>query len=147
MTWDEVAARLAPARSYWVASIGAGGAPHTVPVWGVELEGTLYFYGERTTVRVAHLARDGRVAVHLEDPSDVLVVNGRLEDVGTTTDHPAVVAALRAKYDEPGDAGYLPSDTTPFDLVYRFVPDRAMSWNLEDFEGSQRRWRAPRTRS
>jgi len=34
MTWDEVAGRLAAARSYWVGSTTASGAPHAAPVWG-----------------------------------------------------------------------------------------------------------------
>ena len=35
MTWTEVADRLAEARTYWLGSTTASGAPHAAPVWGV----------------------------------------------------------------------------------------------------------------
>ena len=35
MTWTEVAGKLAEARTYWLGSTTASGAPHAAPVWGV----------------------------------------------------------------------------------------------------------------
>ena len=44
MTWAEVAGRLAAARTYWLGSTTASGAPHAAPVWGVVTGETLYLY-------------------------------------------------------------------------------------------------------
>ena len=44
MTWTEVADRLAEARTYWLGSTTASGAPHAAPVWGVVTGETLYLY-------------------------------------------------------------------------------------------------------
>jgi hypothetical protein len=56
MTWTEVADRLAEARTYWLGSTTASGAPHAAPVWGVVTGETLYLYSERSTVKARNLA-------------------------------------------------------------------------------------------
>lgn len=118
MTWTEVAGRLAAARTYWVSSTTASGAPRAAPVWGVVTDGTLYLYSERSTVKARNLAADPRVVVHLESGEDVLIVRGVAEDLGTPAMAPWVVAALAAKYTSPEDQ------------------------RLDDYAASQRRWPA-----
>ena len=49
LSWAEVAARLAPARTYWLCTTMPSGAPHAAPVWGAVTGGTLYLYNERRT--------------------------------------------------------------------------------------------------
>src|SRR6185312_13024686 len=71
MTWTEVADKLAGARTYWMGSTTASGAPHAAPVWGVVTGETLYLYSERSTVKARNLAGDPRVVVHLESGEDV----------------------------------------------------------------------------
>ncbi len=66
LSWPQVAARLAAARSYWLCTTTPAGAPHAAPVWGVVTGGTLYLYSERRTVKARNLAADARVVVHLE---------------------------------------------------------------------------------
>jgi hypothetical protein len=131
---------LAPARSYWLATVDAGGAPHTVPVWGVVERGILYIYMERRSAKARHVTANQTVAVHLPDPEDVLVVEGQLRDLGHPSQHPKVVAAFDVKYCEPADAVYLPSHDPAFDGLYELTPRRAMAWQLANFDGSQARW-------
>jgi PPOX class probable F420-dependent enzyme len=140
MTWAEVSARLAAARTYWLGTTTPSGAPHAAPVWGVVTSGTLYMYSERGTVKARNLAADPRVVVHLESGEDVVIVRGVAEDVGTPAQVPSVVAALAAKYTRPQDQRYLPSADPDFDVVYAIRPRSAMAWRLEDYAGSQRRW-------
>jgi hypothetical protein len=66
LSWPEVAARLAAARTYWLCTTMPSGAPHAAPVWGVVIGPTLYLYSERRTVKARNLAADPRVVVHLE---------------------------------------------------------------------------------
>src|SRR5262245_39298022 len=142
LTWSEVAQRLAPARSYWLVTVSATGAPHAAPVWGVVVDEDLYLYTERSTVKARNVAENPRIVVHLESGEDVVIVHGQAEDLG----HPAtigdVVAALAAKYPHPDDAQYLPSEDPDFDVLYVIRPHRAMAWRLDDYESSQGRWRA-----
>jgi Pyridoxamine 5'-phosphate oxidase len=143
LSWPEVAARLAAARSYWLCTTTPSGAPHAAPVWGVVLNHTLHLYSERRTAKARNLAADPRVVVHLESAEDVLIVRGIAEDLGTPAQVPEVVAALLAKYTSEDDRQYLPDADPAFDIVYAIRPRSAMMWRLPDFEGSQRRWGLP----
>jgi uncharacterized OsmC-like protein len=51
MTWSEVAGRLAGARSYWLGSTTASGAPHVTPVWGVVTGETLLWWRDQSEDR------------------------------------------------------------------------------------------------
>ncbi len=140
VTWPEVAARLAAARSYWLCTTMPSGAPHAAPVWGVVVNQVLYLYSERRTVKARNLAADPRVVVHLESAEDVVIMRGTAEDLGTPARLPGVVAALSAKYTAEEDRPYLPDADPGFDIVYAIRPQSAMMWRLSDYEGSQRRW-------
>lgn len=142
MTWAQVAARLAAARSYWLGSTSPSGAPHAAPVWGVVTGETLCLYSERSTVKARNMTADPRVVVHLESAEDVLIVHGVAEDLGPPAAVPAVVTALAAKYTRPEDRQYLPEADPSFDVVYALRPRSALAWRLDDYAGSQRRWGA-----
>lgn len=142
LTWTEVAERLAGARTYWLGTTTPSGAPHAAPVWGAVTGQTLYLYSERSTVKARNLAADPRMVVHLESGEDVLIVRGTAEDAGPPSAVPAVVAALVAKYAGPADRPYLPDADPDFDVVYAVRPQSAMAWRLDDYDASQRRWRA-----
>lgn len=104
------------------------------------MNGTLYLYSERRTVKARNLAADPRVAVHLESAEDVVIVRGTAEDLGTPAQVPELVMALSAKYTGERDRQYLPDGDPDFDIVYAINPQSAMMWHLADYEGSQRRW-------
>jgi nitroimidazol reductase NimA-like FMN-containing flavoprotein (pyridoxamine 5'-phosphate oxidase superfamily) len=140
-SWAEIAERLAAARSYWLGTSDPGGAPHAVPVWGAVVGEDLYFFSERRTAKARYIAANPQVVVHLESAEDVVIVHGRLEDVGVPQQHPDVLLALGAKYSSPEDAQYLPSADPDFDVLWRLLPDRAMLWRLDDYDASQARWR------
>jgi Pyridoxamine 5'-phosphate oxidase len=140
VSWAEVAARLAAARSYWLCSTMPSGAPHVAPVWGVVINQVLYLYSERSTVKARNLASDRRVVVHLESADDVVIVRGTAEDLGIPAQVPEVVAGLSAKYNSEQERQYLPDADPDFDVAYAIRPQSAMLWRLLDYEGSQRRW-------
>ena len=142
LSWPEVAARLAPARSYWLGTTSPDGAPHAAPVWGAVMADTLYLYTERRTRKARNLTADPRLVVHLESAEDVLIVHGTAEDLGHPAHVPEVVAALSEKYASPADRQYLPDADPDFDVVYAVRPESAMLWRLTDYEASQRRWRS-----
>jgi nitroimidazol reductase NimA-like FMN-containing flavoprotein (pyridoxamine 5'-phosphate oxidase superfamily) len=146
-SWPEVADRLAAARSYWLATCDSVGAPHVSPVWGAVVDDELYFFSERRTLKARHIAANPGVAVHLENAEDVVIVRGRLDDVGVPQGHDEILAALRVKYATPEDAQYLPSDDPDFDVLWRLVPERALMWRLDEFDESQARWRAGSSQS
>ena len=109
ITWSEVADRLRPSRSYWLATTALDGSPHVTPVWAVVVEDVLFVYSERSTVKARNIAHDDRVSVNLPDGEDVVIVQGRFVDLGRPIARPDVVAEIVAKYDQPSDRDDLPS--------------------------------------
>ncbi|HEX4093448.1 MAG TPA: pyridoxamine 5'-phosphate oxidase family protein [Trebonia sp.] len=137
-----MAARLAPARTYWLGTTTPSGAPHAAPVWGAVVDGTLHLYTERRTVKARNIAASPRVLVRLEGGEDVLIVRGLADDLGPPSTVPQVTAALAAKYTRPADQPYLPGNDPDFDVVYALRPTSATAWRLADYAASQRRWSA-----
>lgn len=142
LSWQAVIRRLGPERSYWLLTIARSGLPHPVPVWGAVFDDTWFFYSERTTVKSRNLARDPRLVLHLPDTEDVLIVHGEADDLGHPREHPQVVAVFADKYTRPADQPMLPLADPVFDVLYALRPTRAMTWRLDDYERSQRRWSA-----
>lgn len=138
--WPEIAAVLAPSRNHWLITINPDGSPHVSPVWGTVQRDSFYFYTSRTSVKARNLARDDRSVIHLESADDVVIIHGRAEDRGEPQLSGDVMAALDAKYVQPGDADYLPSKDESYDVLFRFRPQKALLWQLADFEASQGRW-------
>ena len=140
LAWPEVAARLAPWRSYWLGTTTPSGAPHAAPVWGAVLDDVFYIFSERSTVKARNIAADPRVIVHLESGEEVLIVRGTVDDVGGPAGLPRVLAAFAVKYTGPDDHQYLPGVDQAVDVIYAIRPRSAMMWRLSDYERSQRRW-------
>jgi hypothetical protein len=74
----------------------------------VVVEDVLFIYSDRTTVKVRNIAHDDRVSVNLPDAEDVVIVHGRLTDLGTPLTRHDVVAAIVAKCTQPTDVSSLP---------------------------------------
>ena len=143
MDWSEVAAALGPWRNYWVATVAPDGAPHAAPVWGVVVDGSLWFYTEPGSVKARNLAAQPRLVVHSESGDDVLIVRGTARNMGAPAGHPQVVEAFGAKYSDAADAQYLPGQEQVDVAFYQVVPYGALAWGLDDYEASQRRWAGP----
>jgi hypothetical protein len=95
---------MAQARNYWIGTTDPDGAPHTVPVWGVWLDDTLFFGGGQTRW-MRNLARNPAALVHLESGDDVVIIEGIAEWV---TDRTLLRRASRAsavKYEGAKDTG------------------------------------------
>ena len=109
-------------------------------MWGVVVDESLFCYTTRTTVKARNLARDPRVVINLKSGGDVLIVHGRVADLGRPTDHPSVIRAFAEKYDQADERPFLPSSDLGFDVLYRIEPARALLWSLPDTEASTQRW-------
>ena len=139
-TWSQIVARLAGERDYWLSTVARDGSPHTSPLWAAFVRDDCYVYSERRTVKARNLAADPRVAFHLGDATDVVIVHGHLEDIGHPRDHDEVLDAFATKYQGPDDQAFLPANNPDFDVLYVLRPARVQMWQLPDYDGSQTRW-------
>jgi general stress protein 26 len=141
MAWAEVATRLEGPENYWLVTVSPKAEPHSVPVWGAVDEQTLYLYSERSTVKARNIAANPRVVVHLESGADVLIVYGTAVELTDVDAIDSACAAFARKYTKPSQIEWLPTNE-PGTIVWRVDPSSAQTWELEDMDGSQRRWKA-----
>ena len=94
LPWSRAVERLHSSYIYWVATTTPGGRPHVVPVWGVWLDGTLYFSNGPTTRTGRNLAANPEVSINLESGEDVLILEGVVE----TITEPSLVDRINDAY-------------------------------------------------
>jgi pyridoxine/pyridoxamine 5'-phosphate oxidase len=120
LPWSWVEERLAASRNYWVVTSRDDGAPSAAPVWGVWVEGAVYFGTNPRSEKGRNLARDPRAVIHLESGDEVVILHGEVE-VRDVED--SVLDAYEVKY------GYRP----PGKSLFRLRPALALSWLEADY--------------
>lgn len=81
LSWSHVHQRLERARNYWVCTASADGRPHAIPIWGAWTDQRLFFDGGTHTRWARNLAANPRVAVHLENGDDVVILEGVADQI------------------------------------------------------------------
>jgi hypothetical protein len=132
LPWSHAVERLERARYYWLATTRPDGRPHVTPVWGVWVEGALYFDGLPTTRWARNLATNPALSVHLDNGDDVVILEGVVEELSTDPELGSrIVAAWNRKY------GRLHPDPTGSGIL-RLRPRAARAWSNESLEDGTR---------
>jgi hypothetical protein len=132
LAWSHAEERLERAQQYWVTTSDVEGAPHAVPVWGLWIDGALYFGGGPEIRWTRNLRHNPRVAVHLESGEDVVILEGTADWFEDAND--PVVKRL----DELSREKYaMPSEGVP---CWRLRPAVAFGWTLARFPKDATRW-------
>lgn len=131
--------RLEKSRNYWICTTRPDGRPHSIPVFGFWIEGTLYFGTARSTRKARNLSRNAAISVHLESGDDVVILEGTALEVDLS-DKPVfkkLNAASRAKYK-------MPLTVIPESVVYAVRPRVVLAWTENDFPNNATRWQFDR---
>ena len=138
LPWSHVEKRLAEATVYWIATCTPNGPPRVRPVDGLYLDGVIYVGGSPETGWARDLARDRRVSVHLDGPTDIVIVEGEAE----LLEHgpgpgmaERLVAASNAKYPQYGMTAADYRGPGPFAIR----PSKVLAWT--DFAKDPTRFR------
>lgn len=146
LPWSWAEDRLRRSRNYWVVTTAPDGAPHVAPVWGAWVDGALWFGTDPSSAKGRHLARDGRVVVHLESGDEAVIVHGRADVVPVAT----LDEATREDLDDTYGGKYLDPDTGAAmalthgpegAAIYRVRPSKVLGWLEADFPPTRTRWR------
>lgn len=143
LDWDDVIARIAAARNYWMATTTDLGRPHLRPVDGVWVAppsepGALCFGGAFETRWVRNLQQRPDVSISLPDDDHAVILEGAVELVGDP-DLPLSTAlgpANRAKYPQYFEDG-APDNFLPF---WCLRPRRVYAWSLTGFPNKATRF-------
>jgi general stress protein 26 len=132
LTWDQVEGRIASAANYWICSMNPDGSPHVRPLWGVYLDGLLYFDGFFKSRWFSNLKANPAITVHLEDGSSAVIMEGRAEITEGMELAEKIAAAYAVKYPP-----YAP-DPDPGGYVLR--PRAIYAWSNGNVEHTATRW-------
>lgn len=144
LTPDEVDSFLATHRTARVATVGAGGRPHVVPLWFVWLEGSMFMNTTRGNVTIANLQADPSAAAVCDDGETYddlrgVVLRGPVVDAG---DDPRI-AEVEGRWSRK----YLAGNPVPFAtwrnrVWLRLDPVRLSSWDFRKIAEARAKKRA-----
>jgi PPOX class probable F420-dependent enzyme len=137
MHWSWAAERLSAARNYWVVSVWSDGRPHTMPVWGMWDDSTLWFTSAARSRKVRNLRADPRCCVSTEDAANPVIIEGLARIVTDPAIRQRVVDLMNAKYHTELTADFLdPARNATIGVR----PQKVFSMLHGDFTGSPTRW-------
>jgi PPOX class probable F420-dependent enzyme len=132
--WKEVTAKLAKAHTYWLGTVRPDGRPHVMPVWGVWMDGAVYFGTDRESQKGRNLRANPAVTVHL-DGEYAVIVEGRARQVSDA----GVIARLDKDYAKKYG---MKLTSAPGELfVVAVEPAKIFAFREKDFPKSATRWR------
>ncbi|HEV2398243.1 MAG TPA: pyridoxamine 5'-phosphate oxidase family protein [Candidatus Sulfotelmatobacter sp.] len=131
--------RLERSRSYWVCTARPDGRPHSIPVWGFWLDGTLYFGTGRTSRKAQNLAHNPALSIHLESGDDVVILEGKAVEVDLNDKEllKRLDAASREKYK-------MPMMVIPETMLFSVRPRLLLAWTEKDYPNNATRWQFDR---
>ena len=130
LTWAEVESRLVASLHYWLATVRPDGTPHSVPRWGVWLDGRFYYDGSPETRHARNVERNPACTLTLESGTEVVIVEGT--SARTRADAADLGARLAAAFEKYHPHGYSPgadswsgADGGGLRVI---TPRRALAW-------------------
>ncbi len=134
VTWTAVERALAKSRNYWVTTASKKGLPHAAPVWGLWLDGAVWFATDSKSRKGRNLAANPSIVVHLESGDDVVILEGRAERITSATALGRFADAYKEKY------AFRPDPKDPNSAFYRLRHKRAFAWHESNFPKSASKW-------
>jgi|SRR5690606_2013780 len=130
LTWSQVEERLVASKHYWLTSVRPDGRPHSVPRWGVWVDGRFWYDGAPTTVHTRNTERNPAVTLTLESGSQAVIVEGKSH--ATRADPQTLGARLAEAFGKYAAEGYAPDASSwageDGGGLRVITPRRALAW-------------------
>ena len=137
LPWSWVVDRLTASHDYWLATVRPEGRPHLMPVWGIWLDGALWFSCSNGSRKTRNLVSDGHCSVATDDADQPVVIEGTAEVVVDEADLRRVLEAENAKY----GTAYGPEMLDPSaNTCFKLRPAWVFALDAADFTGSPTRY-------
>lgn len=136
LPWSRAVEQLGSARIYWLSTADKNGKPHSAPVWGLWLDGVLYFDGHPRTRWGRNLSSNPQLSVHLESGDHVVILEGKITPVMTMEREWAerIATAYCAKY----EVTFPSADDLETRGMWLFKPSAALAW--DEFPATVTKW-------
>lgn len=131
-SWASVEDRLVGSKHYWLTSVRPDVTPHTVPRWGVWVEGRFFYDGAPTTRHTRNVEANPACTLSLESGTDVVIIEG--ESVAVWASPDGLGAKLAAAFGKYSEQGYSPGpeswqSTVDGGGLRAITPKRAFAWS------------------
>ena len=100
LPWSWATDRLDAARSFWLSTVRADGAPHAMPVWAVRIDHRLVLSTGGRSRKARNLAAEPRCVLTVADADEPVVVEGTARRLVDPDEVATAVAAYAEKYGE-----------------------------------------------
>ena len=135
LPWSWAVERLTRSHDFWLATVGAGGRPHVMPVWGIWDDAGLWLSTAPTSRKARNLERDDRCTITTDDALEPVVVDGVAERVTDRAANQVFKDGVNAKYGTSYEVDFFLENAT---FVVR--PSWAFGLLESDFGGSPTTW-------
>jgi hypothetical protein len=99
MPWSWAERRLIESHNYWIGTTRPDGRPHLMVIWGLWLDGALYFSTGSHSRKAANLSVNPHCVIGTEHAEQAVVLEGVAEKVADTTLLKSVLSLYQRKYD------------------------------------------------
>jgi nitroimidazol reductase NimA-like FMN-containing flavoprotein (pyridoxamine 5'-phosphate oxidase superfamily) len=76
LPWAWAEKRISESHNYWLTSVRADGAPHTMPIWGIWLDGAYYFSTSATSRKGRNLQHNPKCVICNENAAEAVIMEG-----------------------------------------------------------------------
>lgn len=131
MEWSDVEDRLRSSLHYWISTVRPDATPHTVPRWGVWLDGRFWYDGSPATRHARNLSENPACTLTLENGKQAVIVEGT--SAATRADADGLGSRLAEQFMKYHDSGYAPAADSWADDgggggLRVITPKRALAW-------------------
>jgi len=137
LSWSWAEERLVASHDYWVATVWPDGRPHSMPVWGIWRDGSLWFSSSLGSRKIRNLLREPRCTVATDNALEPVVVEGAAAIVTDRDLIQRFLEGLNGKYDTAYQIDFFDPGVN---ATVRVRPRWIFALTEEDFTGSPTTW-------
>ncbi|HKV77993.1 MAG TPA: pyridoxamine 5'-phosphate oxidase family protein [Candidatus Sulfotelmatobacter sp.] len=97
LAWSWAEQRLKKSHNYWITTVKPDGAPHTMVVWGLWLDGRFLFSTGSKSRKARNLAENPKCVVCTENAAEAVIVEG-IAEVADVAARKKLLPAYERKY-------------------------------------------------
>ncbi len=133
LPWEWARERISKSHNYWLTTVRADGAPHTMLVWGIWLDDAYYFSTSATSRKARNLQQNPNCVVCNENAEEAVIVEGVASQLKQSEIPPRAFTDYKTKYGWDLDPVRGP--------VFRVRPTVAFAMPEKQFPKGVTRWR------
>lgn len=135
LPWEWARKRLCESHNYWFTSVREDGAPHTMPVWGIWLDGAYYFSTGTSTRKARNLKQNPKCVVCNENAEEAVILEGEAQQLAPSKIPQQAFRDYKAKYgwelDPKRGPVWMVRPRVVFAMPEKLFPAGATRWTFD----------------